>query len=76
MKNKPYMIGDPPIFDPCKKCIIKMLCESACKTKILYEKYSLKKESVDIEVKIKNKNIVTKKRKKRKNENKKRFRYE
>jgi len=36
MQPNPYIIGDIPIFDPCKKCLIKTICRDFCKSKVLW----------------------------------------
>jgi hypothetical protein len=36
MQPNPYIIGDIPIVDPCKKCLIKVMCHDLCKSKILW----------------------------------------
>ncbi len=36
-QSSAYMIGKPPIFDPCKDCIVQVNCSETCRPKILFD---------------------------------------
>ena len=37
-RDVPYIIGDIPIFDPCKECLVKVVCTKLCIPKMMFMK--------------------------------------
>lgn len=33
-KLSPYSIGEPPTFDPCEKCLLKVCCSEICDARL------------------------------------------
>jgi hypothetical protein len=62
--KSPYIIGKPPIIDPCSNCIVSMVCSEECKEKILWNRANPKKKASTFKLK-----------RGKKRENKRRFRH-
>lgn len=46
-----YAIGDVPTFNPCNDCIVKMICNSICNKKILFDKNNKKPPIIQLKSK-------------------------
>jgi hypothetical protein len=48
-----YIIGSPPIFDPCEECLVKVTCQKYCNDKILFDA-NRKTDKPLLKIKVKN----------------------
>lgn len=46
-----YIIGPCPLFDPCKECLVKMMCDTLCDPKIIYDLKHPKPKNIKVKVK-------------------------
>lgn len=51
-RSSAYMIGKPPIFNPCNDCIVQVNCSETCRPKILFDTNENNKEKY-IEIRLK-----------------------
>ncbi len=61
--KSPYLIGKPPIINPCLNCVVSVMCSAECRDKLLWDRGNPKKKPNTFKLK-----------RGKKGENKRRFR--